>query len=208
MTDKTYSSQPVIKDDYTQQDPRRNVEFSHAPRSYGRWVAWIVVLLIAIDVIWNVARNPNFEWHVVAQWFTEATVMKGLGVTLGLTVISMLLGVLLLFIVPEVMTAFTIVSTVSAILVIFTWSTILASYIAYRKKRPDLHEKSHYKMPGGLPMAWISLGFLAFVLCLLALRPDTRLALCVMPAWFMWLAVAYHFSHFRSRLQPDQRTAL
>ncbi len=94
MTDKTYSSRPVIKDDYTP-DPRRNVEFSHAPRSYGRWVAWVIVLLIAADVIWNVARNPNFEWHVVAQWFTEATVIKGLGVTLGLTLVSMLLGVFL-----------------------------------------------------------------------------------------------------------------
>jgi D-serine/D-alanine/glycine transporter len=111
----------------------------------------------------------------------------------------MLLGVLLLFIIPEVMTAFTIVSTVSAILVIFTWSTILASYIAYRKARPDLHAQSRYKMPGGVPMAWFSLAFLAFVLFLLALRPDTRLALCVMPAWFIWLAIAYQFSHFRSR---------
>jgi D-serine/D-alanine/glycine transporter len=129
-------------------------------------------------------------------------------ISLAFTTFLMLLGLLLLFIVPEVMTAFTIVSTVSAILVIFTWSTILASYIAYRKKCPELHEKSLYKMPGGVPLAWVSLGFMAFVLCLLALRPDTRLALCVMPAWFMWLAVAYHFSHFRHRLQPDQRTAL
>ncbi|MBA2923921.1 amino acid permease [Pseudomonas sp. P7] len=111
--------------------------------------------------------------------------------SLAFTTVLMLLGLVLLFVVPEVMTAFTIVSTVSAILVIFTWSTILASYIAYRKKRPDLHAKSTYKMPGGVPMAWFSLGFLAFVLCLLALRPDTRLALYVMPVWFIWLAIAY-----------------
>ena len=92
MTDKTYSSKPAVKDDYTQ-DPRRNVEFSHAPRNYGRWIAWIVVVLIAADVLWAVSHNPNFEWHVVAQWFTEGTVIKGLGVTLGLTVVSMVLGV-------------------------------------------------------------------------------------------------------------------
>src|SRR5471030_2857828 len=92
MTDKTYSSKPAVKDDYTQ-DPRRNVEFSHAPRSFGRWVAWIVVLLIAADVLWGVSQNKNFEWHVVAQWFLEGSVIKGLGVTLGLTVVSMLLGV-------------------------------------------------------------------------------------------------------------------
>jgi D-serine/D-alanine/glycine transporter len=49
----------------------------------------------------------------------------------------------------------------------------------------------------GVPMAWFSLGFLAFVLGLLALRPDTRLALCVMPAWFIWLGIAYRFSRFQ-----------
>jgi D-serine/D-alanine/glycine transporter len=118
-------------------------------------------------------------------------------ISLAFTTLLMLLGLVLLFVVPEVMTAFTIVSTVSAILVIFTWSTILASYIAYRKKRPDLHAKSLYKMPGGVPMAWFSLAFLAFVLGLLALRPDTRLALCVMPAWFIWLWIAYPFSRFQ-----------
>ena len=120
-------------------------------------------------------------------------------ISLAFSTVLMLLGLVLLFVVPEVMTAFTIVSTVSAILVIFTWSTILASYIAYRKKRPDLHAKSTYKMPGGVPMAWFSLGFLGFVLCLLALRPDTRLALCVMPAWFIWLGIAYQLSRFRQR---------
>lgn len=97
--------------------------------------------------------------------------------SLAFTTFLMLVGILLLFIIPEVMTDFTIVSTVSAILVIFTWSTILASYIAYRKTRPDLHAQSRYKMPGGLPVAWLSLAFLTFVLCLPALRPDTRLAL-------------------------------
>ena len=114
--------------------------------------------------------------------------------SLAFTTLLMLVGVLVLFIVPEVITAFTIVSTVSAILVIFTWSTILVSYIAYRKKRPELHAKSVYKMPGGVPMAWLTLGFLGFVLCLLALRPDTRIALMVMPGWFVWLAIAYQLT--------------
>jgi D-serine/D-alanine/glycine transporter len=31
----------------------------------------------------------------------------------------------------------------------------------------------------------------------LALRPDTRLALCVMPAWFIWLWIAYSFSRYK-----------
>ncbi len=69
---------------------------------------------------------------------------------------------------------------------------------ALAQKRPDLHALSRYKMPGGVPMAWFSLAFLRFVLCLLALRPDTRLALCVMPGWFIWLAIAYPLSTFRA----------
>lgn len=93
MTENTFRVKPP--DSHEADNPRRNVEFAHAPRNYGRLISWIIVTLIAIDVVWNVARNPNFEWHVVGQWFTEGTVVKGLGVTLGLTVVSMLLGVFL-----------------------------------------------------------------------------------------------------------------
>ncbi|MCL9658912.1 amino acid permease [Pseudomonas protegens] len=128
-------------------------------------------------------------------------------ISLAFTSLLMLLGVLLLYVVPEVMTAFTLVSTVSAILVIFTWSTILASYIAYRKKHPELHAGSQYKMPGGVPMAWFALAFLLFVLALLALRPDTRMALCVMPAWFVWLAIAYRLTAGRKGRTPVQAAA-
>ncbi|KAF0866026.1 amino acid permease [Pseudomonas sp. LD120] len=128
-------------------------------------------------------------------------------ISLAFTSLLMLLGVLLLYVVPEVMTAFTLVSTVSAILVIFTWSTILASYIAYRKKHPELHAGSQYKMPGGVPLAWFALAFLLFVLALLALRPDTRMALCVMPAWFVWLAIAYRLTAGRKGRTPVQAAA-
>ncbi|MNH19978.1 D-serine/D-alanine/glycine transporter [compost metagenome] len=103
----------------------------------------------------------------------------------------MLTGLTLLFIIPEVMTVFTLISTISAILVIFTWSMILAAYLAYRKHNPAAHQASVFKVPGGVPMAITTLGFLGFVLVLLALEPDTRMALCVMPLWFVFLLVAY-----------------
>ena len=74
---------------------QRDVAFAHSAPSYGRWVSWIVVLVIGSNLMWLVATNPNFEWKVVLQWFTEGTVLKGLQVTLGLTVMSMILGTLL-----------------------------------------------------------------------------------------------------------------
>ncbi|QEI06725.1 amino acid ABC transporter permease [Pigmentiphaga aceris] len=73
-------------------DPR-DVAHAKRPLAIGRWLAWIAVIALAFDATWVVAHNKNFEWHVVAAWFTEASIMKGLSVTLGLTVISMVLGV-------------------------------------------------------------------------------------------------------------------
>lgn len=105
--------------------------------------------------------------------------------------LCMLTGLTLLFIIPEVMTVFTLISTISAILVIFTWSMILVSYIAYRKSNPAAHRASVFKSPGGVPMAIMTLGFLGFVLVLLALEPDTRMALYGMPVWFIFLLLAY-----------------
>ncbi|APV37661.1 amino acid permease [Acinetobacter soli] len=105
--------------------------------------------------------------------------------------ICMLVGLTLLFIIPDVMKVFIMISTVSAILVIFTWSMILLSYISYRKKSPDLHTSSFFKMPGGVTMASITLLFLVFVLGLLSLESDTRTALFIMPLWFIFLFFIY-----------------
>lgn len=74
---------------------QRDVAFARSAPTYGRWISWIVVLVVAANFLWLVATNPNFEWKVVLQWFTEGSVMKGLQVTLGLTVVSMVLGTLL-----------------------------------------------------------------------------------------------------------------
>ncbi len=105
--------------------------------------------------------------------------------------LCMFIGIALLFIFPDIMTVFTLVSTIAAILFIFTWSMILASYLVYRKNRPELHEKSTYKMPAGIAMSWATLAFFAFVIGLLFLEKDTRLALFYTPVWFIGLCVAY-----------------
>lgn len=73
----------------------RDVAFAHRAPRYGRLVSWVVVLVVAANFLWLVAVNPNFEWGVVAKWFTDGSVLSGLQVTLGLTVVSMILGVLL-----------------------------------------------------------------------------------------------------------------
>jgi len=60
---------------------------------------------------------------------------------LFLSCVFLLAGVVLLYVGQSIVEAFTIVTTVSAVRFIFIWSLILASYLQYRRKRPDLHEK-------------------------------------------------------------------
>ncbi|MBP2170685.1 D-serine/D-alanine/glycine transporter [Erwinia toletana] len=100
-------------------------------------------------------------------------------------------GVALIYLIPDVMTVFTMVTTVSAILFMFVWTIILCSYLVYRKKRPQLHAESVYKMPLGKFMCWACMAFFVFVLVLLTLQEDTRQALMVTPLWFVLLAIGW-----------------
>ena len=114
----------------------------------------------------------------------------------------LLIGAALIYIVPNVMAAFTIVTTISAILFMFIWSIILVSYLAYRRNRPEKHETSKFKMPGGVLMCWAGLAFFVFVFILLLLEADTRQALMVTPVWFVFLAVIYQ--RYRNRTPVPQ----
>lgn len=105
----------------------------------------------------------------------------------------LLLGAVLIYLAPSLITAFTLVTTLSAVLFMFVWSLILLAYLAYRRKRPEQHAASVYKMPGGVAMCWICLAFFAFVIVLLCLQSDTRAALLASPVWFVLLAVGYRW---------------
>ena len=64
-------------------------------RSTFEYAAWIVCCLLALGILISVATNPNFKWSVVARYFTHETIIRGLMLTIFLTVASMILGTLL-----------------------------------------------------------------------------------------------------------------
>lgn len=99
---------------------------------------------------------------------------------------------LLLLLSDSVMGAFTVVTTISAVLFMFVWGMILVSYIVYRRRYPDAHARSIYKMPGGVPMCWVVLAFFVFILVVLTLEKDTLQALLVTPLWFVILGVGWY----------------
>ncbi|MGL5405289.1 MAG: amino acid permease [Propionibacteriaceae bacterium] len=121
---------------------------------------------------------------------------KGLFVSVALVSSS-----IVLMLSESIMGAFTVVTTISAVLFIFVWSMILISYLAYRHKYPTAHAKSAFPMPGDRIMAWVSLVFFVFVICVLTLEKDTLQALLVTPIWFVLLTVAWFL--VRGRVHND-----
>ena len=64
-------------------------------RHPGRWVATIVVAILAVLLVNSVATNPRFEWGVIRDNLTASFVLRGVLVTLELTILAMLIGVVL-----------------------------------------------------------------------------------------------------------------
>ena len=95
------------------------------------------------------------------------------------------------YFVPNTMEAFTLASSLCVILFISIWAIIMVCYIRYRKLRPELHESSKFKMPGGVFMSYVVLAFLFFALIILSLEPDTLKALMISPLWLILLAITY-----------------
>ncbi|WP_329122323.1 amino acid ABC transporter permease [Streptomyces sp. NBC_01353] len=61
-------------------------------RRTGQWAAAAVVLaLLALGIV-SVVRNRAFQWDVVGDYFTSTAVLRGLGLTLWLTALVMVLG--------------------------------------------------------------------------------------------------------------------
>ena len=64
-------------------------------RHPGRWVAAVVVIVVAASLIRSAATAPGFQWGTVGEFLFDHRVMEGLLVTVELTVISMAIGIVL-----------------------------------------------------------------------------------------------------------------
>lgn len=103
----------------------------------------------------------------------------------------LLAGVVLLYAGKSIIEAFTMVTTLAAVLFMFVWTMILTSYLVYRRRRPHLHAESTFRMPGGVVMCWVVLGFFAFLIWALTQEADTLQGLLAMPVWFVVLGIAW-----------------
>ena len=109
----------------------------------------------------------------------------------------------LLFAGDGIVAAFTFVSSVCATLVLFTWGTITVSYIIYRKRFPERHATSGFKMPLSRFAPWMVIAFFVFIAGTLMFGEDTRLPFLATPVWFIVLAVLWHLR--KRKLQSEGR---
>jgi polar amino acid transport system permease protein len=64
-------------------------------RRPGRWVAAALVLIVAASLIRSAIDNSNFQWHLVGHYLFDSRVLHGMVVTIRLTVLSMVIGIVL-----------------------------------------------------------------------------------------------------------------
>jgi polar amino acid transport system permease protein len=62
-------------------------------RHYGRWIASVLIAYVVVWLVWSLAHNERLQWDVIRQYLTVDAVVRGIGVTLELTVIAMAMGI-------------------------------------------------------------------------------------------------------------------
>ena len=104
--------------------------------------------------------------------------------------IMLLIGVMLNYFMKSTQ-VFTLVTSISSICFVWVWGVIMVAHLRFRKNMPEEAAKISFKLPFAPVINWIVLLFFVFVLVVLGIAKDTRVALFVTPVWFILLVIAY-----------------
>jgi polar amino acid transport system permease protein len=75
---------------------RHGDEITAVPvRRPGRWVAAVVLLVLAANLVYSLASNPRLDWETTWNYLFDTRILDGLWITIELTVIAMVVGVAL-----------------------------------------------------------------------------------------------------------------
>lgn len=115
----------------------------------------------------------------------------------------MLVGVFLNFIVPAKVFAY--VTSLATFAGIFSWFMILLAQMKFRKSlTPEQVKKIKFPMKGYPFTNYISMIFLAFILVVMCLSPDTLVAVIVGPIWLAILVACYYVSGLNKRFKSKK----
>ena len=116
------------------------------------------------------------------------------------------ISVILNYIMPE--GVFVLITSISTFCFIYIWAIIVICHLKYRKTNPELAASSKFKMPLYPIINYIILAFFAFVIVVLALNNETRVALFVTPVWFIMLGVIYKILKSKRKNEEDVKRKL
>ncbi len=105
------------------------------------------------------------------------------------SVAILLITVILNYIMPE--SVFVMITSISTFCFIFIWAVMVICHLKYKKQNAAIAKLATFKMPLYPVANYVILAFFAFVLVVLALSPDTRIALLFTPVWFIILWAFY-----------------
>ncbi|NYI08149.1 amino acid permease [Allostreptomyces psammosilenae] len=118
----------------------------------------------------------------------------------------MVVGVVVNAVSPD--RAFTYITSVATVGALWVWAVILLCHLRYRRAvAAGRLPAAAFRMPGAPYTTWLSLAFLALVLALLTLAPETRTALYVAAAWAVSVSLAYLLWSRRRPPRPVERPA-
>ncbi|MDR1473592.1 MAG: amino acid permease [Lactobacillales bacterium] len=93
---------------------------------------------------------------------------------------------------------FEIVSSISTICFIYIWFMLVWAHMRYRKQVSN-KSKLEFKMPLYPVSSYLVYFFIIFVVIVMFFIPETRVALCFTPLWFVGLLIVYWWKFIRSK---------
>lgn len=85
---------PAVHNRHVGHDSVRPESIKAVPlKHWGRLVASVIILILFVALAYSFIKNPNVEWPVIKDWLFKRLVLKGVLVTIELTFISMIIGV-------------------------------------------------------------------------------------------------------------------
>nr|WP_154983247.1 amino acid permease [Paenibacillus xylanexedens] len=135
-------------------------------------------------MVYSMAKDQN-----APDSFARVNKRKVPANALFFSTIVIFIAIVLNYIMPE--GVFTLITSVSTVCFIFVWGIMVICHLRYKRTQPELARQSRFRLPLYPFSNVLILAFLAFVIVVLALAEDTRVALFVTPVWFLIVSVIY-----------------
>lgn len=83
-------AEPVVeKDPGARPRPIKAVPVRH----WGRWLGAAILIYLGIALAWSLIHNENVGWPIIRRYLFDELILRGILVTLELTVIAMVMGI-------------------------------------------------------------------------------------------------------------------